>query len=161
MTDTELPYRPNVCMFVVNSERKIFLGERLGEPGVWQLPQGGAEPHLTLEENVYKELEEELGAPRDLFLIVQKFQATHTYDFRNPPQYAKGVWRGQAQTFWLVSFKGKDVDINLKKHVQEFESFQWVEPGEFLKVAEPVRIPGYTKPFEEVLVSLKNHHFLR
>ena len=83
-------------MIVVNTRGKIFLGERAGEPGIWQLPQGGAEPDLSLEENVIRELHEELGAPKKYFKIRRKLRARHRYEWQTPPKYAKGRWRGQS-----------------------------------------------------------------
>lgn len=116
---------------------------------MWQFPQGGVEAGLSLEENVIKELTEELGADKKLFRIVQKLKSTHKYDFQKPPAYAIGKWRGQAQTFWLVEFAGKDSDINLSRYQPEFESFRWCTPDEVRKLAEPKRLPGYLKPLEE------------
>src|SRR4051794_29365539 len=104
----ELPHRPNVCMLVHNAGGRLFLGQRKADPSVWQFPQGGVEPGCTLEENVLRELEEELGAPQKLFIIRRKLNATNTYDFAKTPRYAQGKWRGQAQTFWIVEFKGTD-----------------------------------------------------
>ncbi len=147
----ELPYRPNVCMILLNSEGKIFLGERFGEPGVWQLPQGGVETQFSLEENVLRELNEELGAPREAFSIIKKLNATHTYDFLKPPPYAVEKWRGQKQTFWLVRFKGNDTDINFTLHEQEFSSWKWCSVDEVLALAEPKRVAGYKAPLKEVL----------
>ncbi len=144
-----LPLRPNVCMLVFNNERKFFLGEREAEPGVWQFPQGGVEADLSLEENVLKELNEELGADPSLFKIEKKLRATHEYDFKKPPAYAIGKWRGQSQTFWLVHFKGKDKDIRLDLYEPEFMNWRWCSTAEVKKLAEPKRLPGYLKPLEE------------
>ena len=65
----ELPLRPNVCMLLHNQDSDLFLGERYGEAGVWQLPQGGVEAEYSVEENVLRELEEEIGVGRDLLEI--------------------------------------------------------------------------------------------
>lgn len=150
MTPNTLPLRPNVCMIVLNSAGLIFLGQRHGEAGKWQFPQGGAEPDLSLEENVLRELTEELGAPRDLFAIIKKLNSTHEYEFMRPPDYAKGRWRGQSQTFWLVQFRGADSDINLKAHIPEFDDFKWCTLEEVRKLSEPIRLKGYDKALTEV-----------
>jgi len=136
-------------MLVVNREGKLFLGERAGEPGVWQFPQGGIEEKDSLEENVLRELNEELGAAKDKFKIIRKFEATHDYNFRNPPAYAKDKWRGQTQTFWLVEFLGDDKDLDLNAHEQEFMGFKWCTPSEVRRFTEPVRLPGYEAPLVE------------
>jgi len=145
----KLPLRPNVCMLVFNSEGKLFLGERHKEAGIWQFPQGGVEDNFSLEQNVLRELEEELGAPAKLFKIIKQLSSTHEYEFDHPPEYAKGVWRGQSQTFWLVQFLGKDSDIKLEQQNPEFMNWRWCCPEEVRKLAEPKRLPGYLKPLSE------------
>ena len=145
----KLPLRENVCMLLFNKEQRLFLGERQKEKGIWQFPQGGAEPHLSLEENVLKELEEELGIGRDSLRIVKRLEATHQYDFNNPPEYAVGKWRGQNQTFWLVEFLGSDAEINLENSEPEFMAWKWCSIKEVHQLAEPKRLPGYLKPLQE------------
>ncbi len=144
-----LPYRPNVCILIFNKELKLFLGERKGYPGVYQFPQGGVEEG-ALEENVIREIEEETGIPSSMVSIVKKLSATHTYDFTEIPPYAKGKWRGQTQTFWLVSFTGDDSHVNVSGDEPEFSSFKWCTPKEVRLAAEPKRRPGYEAPLREV-----------
>lgn len=149
--EPKLPLRPNVCMFLVNKDQKILLGERFGKPGEWQLPQGGVDKGTPLEENVLRELNEELGISPHRLRIVQKLTATHTYEFRDPPGYAKGKWRGQSQTFWLVEFLGEDSEINLTlHHEQEFSAWCWCTPAELRARAHHVRAPGYEAPLREI-----------
>jgi putative (di)nucleoside polyphosphate hydrolase len=154
MATTDLPYRPNVCMFVLSTENKVFVGERSDHRGAWQLPQGGVETGMSLEENVLKELSEELGAPKESFTILKKLSATHTYDFFNPPSYAVGVWRGQAQTFWLVRFVGKDSSINVQTHEAEFQSYTWIDLSDLEQKVEPHRFEGYKKVIPEIMAYL-------
>ena len=145
----ELPYRPNVCMIVLNEKDEVFLGERASQPGVWQLPQGGVEEGISLEDNVRRELHEELGAESSLFHIVTRLAATHRYDFSTVPEYAVGRWRGQQQTFWLVRFLGNDANIHLDRFHPEFMNWRWCPLGEVRNVAEPKRIPGYDAALRE------------
>ncbi|MBX7142956.1 MAG: NUDIX domain-containing protein [Oligoflexia bacterium] len=151
----KLPLRPNVCMLVYNCDHKLFLGERFGEPGVWQFPQGGVDLKVALEESVYRELWEEIGIGRDKLSIIKRCDATHSYEFQDPPGYARGKWRGQSQTFWIVRFEGTDKDISLTQHEQEFMSWRWCSPAEVRVLAEPKRRPGYEAPLKE-FEALKN-----
>lgn len=147
----ELPLRPNVCMFLVNQSGRIFLGRRFGAKEEWQLPQGGVDSGTPLEENVLRELNEETGISSASLQVVKKLQATHTYEFRDPPGYARGKWRGQSQTFWLVLFTGADSEIVLTSHhEQEFSDWCWCTPSELRKKAHPIRLPGYEAPLKEV-----------
>lgn len=157
MSKTEqLPLRPNVCMLVYNRDKRLFLGERDSEPGVWQFPQGGIDPGSSEEETVTKELHEELGAPNNCFQIVSKLKAVHNYEFSKIPPYAVGKWRGQTQTFWLVKFIGNDSQFNLTHHIAEFMNWRWCSVSEVRALAEPKRLPGYEPAlieFEEYLAS--------
>lgn len=144
-----LGYRPNVCIILYNRERKVLLGERYGQPGIYQFPQGGVEDGSP-EESVYREINEELGIPREKLRIERKLNATHQYDFSEVPAYAAGKWRGQSQTFWLVLFLGDNSDINVDGDHPEFTGFRWCSPEDVRNVAEPKRLPGYEKPLQEV-----------
>lgn len=145
----QLPYRPNVCMLVVNSDNKYFLGERTGSDGVWQFPQGGVDDRQSDEDAVVRELHEELGADSTTFSIIARLEATREYDFDVVPEYAKGRWRGQRQSFWLVRFLGGDEDIKLDRYHPEFSSFKWCTEAEVRELAEPKRLVGYIAPMEE------------
>ena len=46
----DLPYRSCVGIFLINNENKIFVGERLDNPGSWQMPQGGVNDGEKLED---------------------------------------------------------------------------------------------------------------
>lgn len=148
----QLPLRPNVCMLVVNHDGRLFLGERSDEPHHWQFPQGGVEEKYSLEDNVYRELEEELGVSKNLFRIIKQLKVIHEYEWSKPPSYSIGKWRGQRQSFWLVQFLGEDSDVNVLQGEPEFQSWRWATPDEVRILAAPVRLPGYEaalKEFEE------------
>lgn len=154
---TELPYRPNVCMLVYNSDYHLWIGERYGA-STWQFPQGGVEPGETEESSVVKELCEELGLePRHLGQVT-RLEATHRYEFlRTPPRWAHR-WKGQEQSFWAVQFLGEDQEIDVRRHSpQEFSRWQWCPPERVLERVEPIRRPGYQKPLQEFLVRVAAH----
>jgi putative (di)nucleoside polyphosphate hydrolase len=144
-----LPLRPNVCILIFRDNGDLILGERSNFPGVWQFPQGGVEPGDSDEESVYREAHEELGIAREHLDIVCKLKAQNDYDFRNPPEYALGRWRGQSQTFWVVRFLGKDSDVCVETDHPEFTAWRWVEPDLVLSEVEPVRLPGYELAMKE------------
>lgn len=144
MAPKKLPLRPNVCMLVYNRQGKLFLGERCNKRGHWQLPQGGAEPRYTLRENVIRELREELGVGRRHLGKIKKLQSKHEYEWGKAPQYARGRWRGQKQTFWVIEFTGGDDDIDLDHFKEpEFSSWRWCSVSEVKRRAAPIRRAGY------------------
>lgn len=154
-----LPLRPNVCMLVFNKEKKLFLGERHGSSGVWQFPQGGVEPNSSLQENVLRELQEEIGVPANRLNIIGALKTTNEYEWEQTPSHAIGKWRGQSQTFWLVEFFGRDEEINLEAHEQEFMSWRWCTADEVRQMAEPKRLKGYSGAlveFEDYLKLQRN-----
>lgn len=152
--NVNLPYRQNVCMLIVNKENLLFLGERTGEKNHWQFPQGGVDPTQTLEENALREASEELGTSISNFHIIKKLEATHRYEFENPPPYAKDKYKGQDQTFWLLRFIGEDSDVRLDQHEKEFQSFMWATMEEVRKLAFPRRLAGYNAALLEFEVWL-------
>lgn len=153
----ELSYRPNVCILLFNHERKLLLGERYNTPGAWQFPQGGVELDQSIEGNVYREIEEEIGLPQNTVEIVGCLKARHRYDFDKVPDYAVGVWKGQDQTFWVVRFRGRDEQISVATAEPEFTQWGWFTTEEVRQKAEPKRLVGYNlalKEYEEILGSL-------
>jgi putative (di)nucleoside polyphosphate hydrolase len=145
-----LPYRQNVCMILFNDQKQILLGERFRQAGIWQFPQGGVEAEYSLEENVYRELEEELGLCRPAVEIIKQLEATHRYEWEIPPSHFVNRFIGQEQTFWLVRVSDAS-KINLVSEEQEFQQVRWLEPHVVLAAVEPVRIKGYQPPLEEVI----------
>lgn len=144
-----LPFRPNVCLLIYRADKKLFLGQRLGEADVWQLPQGGIEKGFTAEEAALAEAHEELGADKKLFVIRQKLRATNQYDFKVPPDYALGKWRGQRQVFFILEFLGAESDILLNRFKPEFSNYAWCTVAEVKDRAEKQRLAGYLPALEE------------
>jgi putative (di)nucleoside polyphosphate hydrolase len=149
MQTDDLPYRPNVCILIFNKEKKLLLAERKGEQGVWQFPQGGVELDQSIESNVLREIEEELGIKEFLCEIIGSLPARNRYDFDITPEYARGVWRGQDQTFWVVRFLGEDSDISVHTQHPEFDTWAWLTVAEISQRAEPKRLIGYREALEQ------------
>ncbi len=156
---TNFPYRPNVAMLLYRpSTYQLWIGERHGEPGHWQFPQGGVDSGSSLEENVIRELVEELGAQANKFGSPVRLQATHRYDFTKPRQYGGEFFRGQDQTFWAVAYLGTDADFNLSALEPEFQKFRWVSSADVRSMAPSRRLVGYEAAlteFDALVSSLK------
>ena len=151
MNNQDLPYRPNVCLVILNQNNQIFIGERNhNEADHWQLPQGGIEPEGTIAENALREGAEELGVDLDSLTVIKQLEASHCYDFRNPPEYAIGKFRGQEQCFWLLKFNGRDGDIQLDRYEAEFKDWKWCSVEKLLDSTDPIRHDGYKQFIVEV-----------
>jgi len=153
----KMPLRPNVCMLVYNSRGQLWIGERFNKRGHWQFPQGGVEPGASLKENVLREIREELGlSPRSLGRI-KKLKSRHSYFWKTIPDYARGRWWGQSQTFWLIEFTGDDSDIDLAAdREQEFRRWKWASVTTIRKLAAKERRKGYEAPLGEFLALKKS-----
>lgn len=142
--------RPNVCILVVNSRGELFLGERSDEPGHWQFPQGGLEPTATLEENAFRELQEETGITRGACEPLGALSCVHEYRW-SPEKRRGSPWVGQSQRFFVILFRGSDAEIILDgdEHV-EFRAWRWCPPREVPAQVAPVRYGGYVKALQEL-----------
>ena len=139
-----LPYRPCVGVMLVNSEGKVFVGQRIDakEGDRWQMPQGGIDDGEAIEAAAFRELYEETGVDGGLATIVATASEEQLYDL--PVDLLGKLWggqyRGQRQTWVLMRFAGEDGDIRLDAHdPPEFLAWKWVDPAE---------LPGLIVPFK-------------
>jgi putative (di)nucleoside polyphosphate hydrolase len=139
-------------MLVYNQKGQLFLGERFDKKGHWQFPQGGVEKGKSRRETVVRELWEEIGLTKSVIGKIRKLGATHSYLWSTIPSYAKGKWSGQAQTFWLIQFKGTDSDIDLTtSEEQEFRDWRWCSVTTVQRMAARERRKGYQAALKEFL----------
>ena len=47
MTGPQPGYRPCVGVMLLDRSGRVFVGERIGTPGAWQMPQGGIDDGET------------------------------------------------------------------------------------------------------------------
>ena len=151
---SDLPYRPCAGFMLVNSEGKVFVGQRIEKRahGAWQMPQGGIDPGEAPETAALRELEEETGITPDLVDVVGPASQPMRYDL--PPDLLGKVWkgkyRGQEQYWYLGRFLGSDADIDLEAHSPpEFNEFRWVEPRQLPQLIVPFKREVYEALVEE------------
>ena len=145
----DLPYRPCVGMMVLNKDKQVFIGRRLGGPEhtdddhVWQMPQGGVDEGEDLYRAALRELLEETSI-RSVTRIGE-IDEWLSYDI--PANIAgkawKGKYRGQKQKWYAFHFTGNEKEINILHpvggHKPEFVEWRW----------EPMRnLPGLIIPFK-------------
>ncbi|MBS0223258.1 MAG: RNA pyrophosphohydrolase [Proteobacteria bacterium] len=149
MRDVPRSHRPNVGLMLIGPDRRIFVGERAGMPGAWQMPQGGIDRGETVIEAACRELAEEVGTTHALLL--RESCAWRLYDF--PPEVApghwKGRWRGQAQKWVALAFTGSDSEIDIHAHDHEFDAWTWARPADVLGWIVPFKRPIYEAVLEE------------
>lgn len=141
----DLPYRPCVGVMVLNAEGHAFIGRRLGGPEhvelthSWQMPQGGIDPDENPRHAVLREMKEEIGT--DDAEIIAETKGWHCYDL--PPDLARKLWhgryRGQAQKWFALRFRGSDEAIDLGTHQPEFDAWRWVAANDLPDLIVPFK----------------------
>ena len=135
-------YRPGVGIMLLNSENRVWVGQRLDNAlDAWQMPQGGVDPDEDVEAAAYRELEEETGITRPLVEMVTRSERELLYDL---PEELVGVvwkepWRGQRQTWFLARFLGRDEDVDIAGPSPEFRAWKWVEPRDLPDLIVPFK----------------------
>lgn len=130
-----LPYRPCVGIMLVNTEGRVFVGQRMDrDQDAWQMPQGGIDPGEDVRTAALRELEEETGVRADLVRIEAMTDQPIPYDLPHAlvPNIWKGRFRGQAQHWVLMRFEGRDADINIATSHPEFSKWRWQDPADLI-----------------------------
>lgn len=144
---SKLPYRRGVGAFLFNPEGKVFVAQRLDNPGkYWQMPQGGIDKGEKPRQALLRELAEEIGT--DKCEIMAKGSGWFVYDL--PDELIGVVWRGkyrgQKQKWFALKFMGSDADIDLDAVGHpEFSHWKWVKIKELPSLAVPFKRELYEK----------------
>lgn len=142
-------YRPNVGLALIGPGRRIFIGQRLNQPDAWQMPQGGIDKGETPVEAAFRELREEVGTGAALLLRETRDWITYDVPDALRPRHWKGRWHGQAQKWFALAFTGRDGDIDLTAHDQEFGAWRWAPADELPGAIVPWKRPVYEAVLKE------------
>ena len=151
-------YRPAVGMMILNSENKVFVGQRRDNKNpAWQMPQGGIGPQEDTDQAMLRELQEEIGT-RNVEIIV-KSKTWYKYDL--PSELAGRLWggkfKGQQQIWYALRFRGKDEDININTYQPEFRSWKWVDKEELLELIIPFKRDLYVRVLKDLWPYVLKH----
>lgn len=143
-------YRPGIGIVLFSRNGHVFVGERLDNPGMWQMPQGGIDDGEEPEIAVFREMEEEIGTRNAR--ILQVIEDWIYYDI--PPRTAQKLWnnryRGQRQKWIALEFLGDDADIRLDAHSHpEFGQWKWVPLDGLLGYVVPFKRDVYVRVMQE------------
>lgn len=120
-------FRLNVAGILMDSRGRILVCERLGNAGAWQFPQGGVDDGETLEQALFRELQEEIGVDQASYQVsAQKGPYRYVYD--GGP--IRG-FDGKDQYFFLAAYLGAEDAIRLDLPHPEFQAYQWISPSAF------------------------------
>ena len=129
MPDRPVLYRPNVAAILLNKDNEMLVAERAHIRGSWQFPQGGVDPGESLDEALFREIEEEIGVKASQLRLLER-RGGYRYEF--PKGRLKyGIYGGQEQVYYLCRFLGTDEDINIDTKHREFGRWRWIKPEKF------------------------------
>ena len=151
MSKKKLPLRIGVGVIVLNNDNKIFVAKRKDNPvDKWQMPQGGVDKNESFINAMRRELNEETSI-KDI-QILKEIDGWFTYEL--PDNLLgiiwKGKFRGQKQKWFIVKFKGKENEINLKTKNPEFIEWKWIVMDDLPKVIVDFKKSMYKKILLEV-----------
>lgn len=124
---TEGKFRLNVAGILMDYRGKILICERLGNAGAWQFPQGGVDDGETLEQALFRELQEEIGVDKTSYQVKTR-TGPYRYAYDGGP--IRG-FDGKDQYFFLATYSGPEDAIRLDLPHPEFQAYQWISPSAF------------------------------
>ena len=139
-----LPLRKGVGVILLNSKNKVFVAKRIDNPkNFWQMPQGGVDKNEDFLSAAFRELKEETSIEN--VELIKELEGMTTYELPNNLLGIiwKGKYRGQEQKWFIMRFKGKENEINLKTKHPEFLEWQWIEIDEITKYVVDFKLNIY------------------
>ena len=144
-------FRANVGIVLLQGEQ-VFLGRRTGGRG-WQFPQGGMRSGESLEQALYRELEEEIGIDESAVELVGRTERWLRY--RLPARYVRRnqhpVCIGQRQRWLLLRLRDGDVVFDFGRTSEpEFDQWRWVPYWDPVREVIYFKRPVYVRALTEL-----------
>jgi putative (di)nucleoside polyphosphate hydrolase len=144
-------FRANVGIVLLQGEQ-VFLGRRTGGRG-WQFPQGGMRGGESLEQALYRELEEEIGIDESAVELVGRTERWLRY--RLPARYVRRnqhpVCIGQKQRWLLLRLRDAGVAFDFGRTSEpEFDQWRWVPYWDPVREVIYFKRPVYVRALTEL-----------
>ncbi|MBT8146456.1 MAG: RNA pyrophosphohydrolase [Gammaproteobacteria bacterium] len=145
-------FRANVGIVICNKQGNLLWAKRIGQDA-WQFPQGGIKHGESLEEALYRELDEEVGLRREQVRVIHQTQDWLRY--RLPKNFIRRhslpVCIGQKQKWFLLGLEVAESEIDLARSSQpEFDSWRWVDYWHPLDEVIDFKREVYRKALQEL-----------
>lgn len=151
-------YRPNVGVMLINPEGDVFVAQRLDMPSAaWQMPQGGIDPGEDAATAAFRELAEEIGTANAEILAATEGWLTYDLPAELQDRLWGGRFRGQAQKWFAMAFRGADEEIDLETEHPEFSTWRWARPDELPELIVPFKRPLYERLLAEFDAVLRKY----
>ena len=126
-------YRKGVSALIINKKNEFLLVNlKSFETHFFAVPGGGIEGNETLEDAVYREIEEELGIHKHTLEIMGKSTHPLRYEFKTQKlQRAGVVYDGSERHFFGFRFIGNQQDIRVQE--SEVRSYRWIRKEDLSK----------------------------
>ena len=158
MIDSE-GFRSNVGIVICNRLGQLLWAKRVGE-SAWQFPQGGIKKSETLEQALYRELDEEVGLVAEDVKILH--QTNDWFHYRLPKNFIRyhkyPLCIGQKQKWFLLSLESNDSRVELAKSGQpEFDEWCWVSYWYPLNQVIDFKRDVYRRALKELITPLNGY----
>ncbi len=144
-------FRANVGIVLMHRDQ-VFLGRRSGGRG-WQFPQGGVRSGESLEQALFRELEEEIGVQKSGVDLLG--QTERWLRYRLPARYVRRnqqpVCIGQKQRWFLLRLNSAEVGFDLARTAEpEFDGWRWASYWEPVREVIYFKRPVYARALTEL-----------
>jgi putative (di)nucleoside polyphosphate hydrolase len=143
-------FRANVGIILMQGA-EVFLGRRTGGKG-WQFPQGGLARGESLEQALFRELEEEIGIGAAAVQLVG--QTERWLRYRLPARYVRRnqqpLCTGQKQRWFLLRLRHEVTFDFARTREPEFDQWRWVSYWEPVREVIYFKRPVYVRALTEL-----------
>jgi putative (di)nucleoside polyphosphate hydrolase len=145
-----LPYRPCVGIMLIDRGGRVFVAQRIDNPGAaWQMPQGGIDEGESPRQAALRELHEETGTDKAEILAESGNWLRYDLPAELVPRIWGGRYRGQEQKWFALRFLGNDADIDIATEIPEFSVWRWAEMAELPDIIVPFKRHIYQEVIAE------------
>lgn len=147
------PYRQGVNAIVINKDNNFLLVQKNGwRDNEWTVLGGGKEENETPEENLFRELKEEIRANKEDLKIIGL--SSHKIEYAYPMELSLkingGKYRGQSYRQFVLIFTGDKSKLVFCP--KEFSNHKWVRADELRKyLVLPNQYENHKKAIDEIL----------